>query len=118
VPADRALLGLLCVASLAVACGANVVVDGAVHGSTGGSSGAGIACGNLSGEGLQGGGCETDAVCNGKKVLVQCTPSSTGATCTCEVNGNSAGSCDDSRSLPNAHVCDPTSGCCAMFFGK
>src|SRR5690242_7242671 len=100
---DVAVLGLACLALAAVTCGGNVVVDGAAAGPAGGSTSTGgvpPGCSNLSGEAFQGGGCQTDAVCNGRKILIQCAPDQAGATCTCTVSGSTTGTCEEPGPLP------------------
>jgi hypothetical protein len=122
-----AALGLGCLALVVVACGGNVVVDGATAASGGsvgsagatttGSGGAAAACTDVSGEALSNGGCQTDATCSGNPIFIQCNPGGTGggSTCICEVNSNQVGTCNEAPGSVN--VCNPTNGCCASLIG-
>jgi hypothetical protein len=82
--------------------------------STAGTGGGSSNCTNLSGEGFTNGGCQTNATCNGNTVLVVCMPSDSQAFCSCEVNGNTAGTCPSALTTDS---CSPTMGCCAMYVG-
>jgi hypothetical protein len=88
---------------------------GATGSSTGTGSPDGVRCSNLSGLALANGGCEADATCNDKPVLVDCEPSNEGATCSCEVAGHAVGTCQDDLQSPT--ICSPSAGCCAAYFG-